>query len=263
MKFAVNYSLPLIRLLRAGSISIDLIKCPDWEGLVREAQAYGEITIHFDLEVGLGNTFQADFSRIKALMESTFTPHVNTHLVTPRQFDLHSRDERRQISTLWRDEIQLMIDHLGADAVAIEHHPYTAANPNIQPAANTEIFSQVLHDTGCMLLLDLAHARITADTLGVDVRDYISAMPIDRLVEMHITGIKTHSGVLTDHFELQGEDWLTFKWALDEIQAGKWRKPEIVAFEYGGIGQTFVWRTDEKVLKTQVPILSEMVKGCL
>jgi len=263
MKFAVNYSMPLVRLLKEGVFSIDLIKCPDWEGLLSEAQAYGEITIHFDLEVGLGNTFHADFSRIKALMNSTFTPHVNTHLVTPRQFDPHSRTERRQINTLWRDEIQHMIDNLGADAVALEHHPYTAANPSIQPATDTGIFSQVIQDTGCMLLLDLAHARITADTLGVDVRDYISALPLDRLVEMHITGIKIHSGVLTDHFELGDGDWSTLKWALDEIRAKKWRTPEIVAFEYGGIGQTFAWRTNNQVLKTQVPILSEMVKSCL
>lgn len=262
IKFAVNYSRPLVRLINEGAITIDLIKCPDWEGMLSEAQCFGDITIHFDLEVGLGNTANADFSRIKALMEKTFTPHVNTHLVTPRQFDPKNKAELRQINTVWRNEIQHMIDHLGANAVALEHHPFTDANYHIQPATDTKIFSQVIEDTGCMLLLDLAHARITANTLGVDVSNYIGALPVDKLVELHITGIKKHSGVLTDHFELGDEDWSVFKRALDEIKAGKWRTPEIVAFEYGGIGQTFVWRTKYEVLKTQVPKLYKMVRSC-
>ena len=259
MKFAVNYSVPLVHLLDEGAIQIDLIKCPDWEGMLDEASAHGDITIHFDLEVGLGNTFHADFSRIQALMESTFTPHVNTHLVTPQQFNPDNTQEMDQINTLWREEIRLMTEKLGPGAVALEHHPYTHANPNIRPAADPQVFSRVIQDTGCMLLLDLAHARITAHTLGVNVRDYIHALPLDRLVEMHITGIKTHSGVLTDHFELGEEDWTTLAWALEQIRAGTWRSPEIVAFEYGGIGSTFVWRTNPDVLKSQVPMLYDML----
>ena len=261
MKFAVNYSAPLVRLLKEETIKIDLIKCPDWEGMLIEAQAHGEITIHFDLEVGLGNTFQADFSRIRALMESTFTPHVNTHLVTPQQFNPKNKNDVDNIYKVWRDEIRLMAEQLGAQNVALEHHPYTIANPNIQPAVNTTVFSQVIEDTGCMFLLDLAHARITADTLGINVKDYISALPVDRLVEMHTTGIKTHSGILTDHFELGDEDWSLLNWALNEVHLGNWHAPEIVAFEYGGIGQTFAWRNKPEVLKNQVPLLYELIKG--
>jgi hypothetical protein len=261
MKFAVNYSKPLIQLHKEGAIKIDLIKCPDWDGMLAEAKPYGDIIIHFDLEVGLGNTFQADFSRIQALMSTTATPHVNTHLLAPRQFNPDSPSELRQINALWREEIQTMIDHLGAEAVALEHHPYTSSVPHMRPPTDARVFSQVIKDNGCMLLLDLAHARITADTLGIDVKNYIKALPLDRLVELHITGIKNYCGELTDHFELADQDWAVFAWALDEIRAGRWRTPEIVAFEYGGIGSTFVWRTDYAVLKKQVPILYEMIKA--
>lgn len=262
MKFAVNYSKPLVQLLKEGFVKIDLIKCPDWDGMLAEAKPDGEITIHFDLAVGVGNTFQADFARIQALMHTTATPHVNTHLLASRQFNPNSPAELRQINALWREEIQTMIDHLGAEAVALEHHPYTRSVPHMRPPTDAHVFSQVIQDTGCMLLLDLAHARITADTLGIDVKDYVRALPLNRLVELHITGIKNYSGELTDHFELTDQDWAIFAWALDEIRAGHWRAPEIVAFEYGGIGSTFVWRTEYDVLKKQVPILYEMVRAC-
>jgi hypothetical protein len=261
MKFAVNYSAPLVRLLTEGVVQTDLIKCPDWDGMVAEAQSLGEITIHFDLEAGLGNTFQADFSRIKSYLNNTFTPHVNTHLVTSQYFNPFSPDDLADVNHLWRREIQLMVDHLGAEWVALEHHPFTEANAHIRPATDTENFSQVIYDTGCMFLLDLAHAKITANTLEVDVKDYIRTLPVDRLVEMHITGVKLYNHVLTDHFELTQDDWVLFEWALGEIKAGRWRTPELVAFEYGGIGQTFVWRTDENVLRTQVPELYKMVKA--
>ncbi len=36
---------------------------------------------------------------------------------------------------------------------------------------------------------------------------------------------------------------------------GNWRSPEIIAFEYGGTGTPFVWRSESKVLLEQVPRL--------
>lgn len=259
MKLAVNFSNPLIRLLKEGEIEIDLIKCPDWEGMLKEAEPYSPITIHYDLTAGLSQTFNVDFERIRRFKEQTQTPHYNTHLVTPRNFDLNKTDALVRINHLWREEISRMVSDFGAEAVVLEHYPYTANNAHIAPAADTVIFSRVILDTGCQLLLDLAHARITADTLGTDVKDYIRALPLDRLREMHITGLQNHGGVLTDHFELNQEDWEIFDWAMGEIRTGHWREPEIIAFEYGGVGETFVWRTDYDVLRNQVPRLFEIV----
>jgi hypothetical protein len=259
MKLAVNYSSPLIRLIKEKRIEVDLIKCPDWEGMLPEAHPYGKITIHFNLDVGLGSTFKVDFDRLKWFKEQTATPHFNTHLVTPRNFDVKSSEEKRKIGLLWRQEINLMIENCGAANVALEHFPYTKATPHIQYAADAEIFSGVIQDTGCMFLLDLAHARITADTLNIDVKDYIESLPLERLVEMHITGVQIHNGVLTDHFGLDQKDWEVLDWALKNIKDGKWRKPKIVAFEYGGVGEVFAWRTNIDILQTQVPLLYRMV----
>lgn len=259
MKFAVNYSNSLIHLIANQVVKVDLIKCPDWEGMLEEAKPYGKVTIHYDHDVGLGNTFDLDLSRVESLMNQTATPHINTHLVTPRNFNPKSNEELQKINVLWREEISVLIDRFGSEIVALEHYPYTSANSHIRPAANSEIFSNVIKDTGCMLLLDLAHARITADTLGVNVKEYIRSLPVERLVELHITGIRSYGGVLTDHFEVDAEGWQNLAWALEQINKGYWRKPCIVAFEYGGVGDVFVWRTSLNVLKSQIPKLYEMV----
>ncbi len=260
MKFAVNYSTQLVKLLENGSVKFDLFKCPDWEGMLAEARLYKDITIHFDLKAGLEKTFNVDFARIRKLKEQTCTPHVNTHLVTPVTLDPGSPGEVRKQNQLWRNEIRMMTDEFGSELVALEHFPYTLATPHLLPAVDSKIVTQVILDSDCRFLLDLAHARITADTLSMDVKDYIRSMPLDRLVELHITGIKLHEGVLTDHFPLQEDDWELMKWALEQIQKGYWRRPAIIAFEYGGVGSTFDWRTDSSILESQIPRLYELIR---
>jgi uncharacterized protein (UPF0276 family) len=260
MRFAVNYSQALLQLIDEGLVCVDLIKCPDWEGMLTEAKPYGPITIHFDHKVGLGNSFKLDFNRIQKLQEKTFTPHINTHLVTPKTLDPNNKDEITKINHLWREEISFMKAHLRDTHIALEHYPYTENKPHLRPAVDVKSFSDVIKDTGCMFLLDLAHARITAHTLKMDVKDYITALPLERLVEIHTTGTQMLSGVLTDHFKLQEEDFQLLEWSLDNIQKGYWRKPEIIAFEYGGVGGTFAWRTEPRVIETQVPILYEKIK---
>ena len=41
MKLAVNFSNPLVHQIKAKEIKVDLIKCPDWEGMLAEARPYG------------------------------------------------------------------------------------------------------------------------------------------------------------------------------------------------------------------------------
>ena len=259
MKLAVNYSSALIQLIESGALTVDLIKCPDWEGMLEEAQPFGEITIHFDLKAGLSQTFNTDLTRFEQLLNQTSTPHVNTHLVGPQHLDDTDSEQLSWLIALWREEISLLTHHFGADTVVLEHFPYTFNTPHLRLPSNPQVFSGIIQDTNCMLLLDLAHAKITADTLSMNVKDYIQSLPLDRLAEMHVTGVKRYAGVLTDHFGLSAEDWDLFNWAIQNIHHGKWRQPEIVAFEYGGAGNVFVWRTDKRILQEQVPRLYKTV----
>jgi uncharacterized protein (UPF0276 family) len=259
MKFAVNYSNPLIRLIKEKAIEIDLIKCPDWEGMLKEARPYGPITIHYDIHIGTGEIQILDLDRVRCFMKQTATPHVNAHLVTPRNFNPNDSAEFNKINLLWREELAFLVESFGAENVTLEHYPYTTATPYLRTATDPSIFSQVVQDTGCQFLLDLAHAQITADTLGVDAKDDITSLPLERLTEVHITGIKMHGGILTDHFEMDDGSWDILAWALDNIKTGDWPKPRVVAFEYGGVGDTFVWRTDYNHLKDQIPQLMDMV----
>jgi hypothetical protein len=58
---------------------------------------------------------------------------------------------------------------------------------------------------------------------------------------------------------MSDEDWELLEWALNEINSGQWKKPKVVAFEYGGIGPNFAWRNEYDVLRKQLPRLYKMV----
>jgi uncharacterized protein (UPF0276 family) len=125
-------------------------------------------------------------------------------------------------------------------------------------AADPELINEMIEECDLGLLLDLSHAQISAQAFGINFEDYISKLPLHRLSELHITGIKEYAGFPTDHFELQQQDWPVVEWAAEQIKSGAWREPEIVAFEYGGIGDVFCWRSEATVLKEQVPLLYQI-----
>lgn len=82
---------------------------------------------------------------------------------------------------------------------------------------------ELIEATGTYLLLDLAHAQVSADRLGMDVTTYLAGLPLDRVRQLHVSGPRLQDGVLVDaHEPLRDEDvrllqemlWATAPWAL-------------------------------------------------
>lgn len=47
-----------------------------------------------------------------------------------------------------------------------------------------------LADSGCGLLLDVSHAWLSAHYAGQSPRDFVAALPLDRVVELHVAGVE-------------------------------------------------------------------------
>lgn len=79
----------------------------------------------------------------------------------------------------------------------------------------------------CGLLLDLAHLRVSADWLGYQPRDYLQRLPLERVVEVHLSGPRRLDGRLDDsHRELTGDDEELLMWLLSHCA------PRAVVLEY-------------------------------
>lgn len=261
MRFAVNYSTKLAELVKASKLDLDLFKCPEWVGLLKAAMAIKPVYLHLDISVGRGQLTKLDFDRLRQLLAETDTPHVNCHLAGTPDLKVGNKTDRNKLLKKWIKEIEVLKQEFAGYPVISENLPFEPLIPEYHLSSDPKLISEAIIETDTGLLLDISHARITADTLGIDYQEYIEKLPLDRLQELHITGVRRYHGFLEDHFEMQPEDWLSTEWAAEQIRLGAWREPDLVAFEYGGVGEWFSWRTETWALEEQVPRLFKLFGG--
>ena len=263
-KLAVNYSPQVAALRLSGNLPLDLYKCPDWPNLIAEAVGSGEnpVYVHFPLVAGDGSLENVDWPRVERLLGETHTPFVNLHLAPHAktfQGDPESAATRGRILAALCKEIEGVGARFGSERVILENVPYYSDEGRLRLGVLPETITGLVRDTGCGFLFDLSHARISAHYLNVDEKDYIAALPLDKLRELHITGVQMHEGRLRDHLPLTENDWEATAWALAQIRTGAWARPGMVALEYGGVGPAFEWRSDSGVLSEQVPRLYNLI----
>lgn len=297
MELAVNYSTAVADLVDRGLATVDRYKCPAWPDLIDEltddlSAVPHPLYVHFPLRVGMGTgvpinteTGKApDWEEFEALRAKTGTPWVSAHMGPqpedhPDLIDRPWSDQVRVISEALIRDIEPLVERFGSDHVVGENIFEYYGTP-VRASVMPDVICAVIETTGCGLLLDLSHARLAARDLGVDPRDYVNALPVSHLREMHITGIQTFGdiwitrlrdagigpdyiarikGQWIDHLPMTDDDWTFLDWALGRIQNGAWREPEIVAFEYRGVGPEFGALTVPETLAEQVPRLYEMV----
>ncbi|MBN1966743.1 MAG: DUF692 family protein [Anaerolineae bacterium] len=266
MQFAINYSPQAVDLLHAGQIDMDRFKCPPWPDLIAEARRHRPVYIHYDLYAGNPAPQDVDWDQIEALLHDTDTPYVNLHLAALlRHFpdvppDSADADLRERIVAWAIRDIEIAMRRFGRERVLLENAPFSPATELLRLSVEPDVFRRVAEATDCAFLLDISHARIAAASLGIEGHAYIESLPVNRLREVHVTGIHHQDGVPCDHLGLTEGDWAWFGWVLERVKAGAWGEaaPWIVAFEYGGIGPLFEWRSESGVIAAQVPRLYRM-----
>jgi uncharacterized protein (UPF0276 family) len=274
VKFAINYSPQAEQLLRDRKIEIDRFKCADWPDMIAAARASRPVYVHFPLDAGSISGRDSDLETVAAMCDDTDTPYVNMHLVAyARDFPgtpPETMDESVTEIVLRRmiDDVKRVAAQFGVERVIVENIPYFGAAARereryMRASVDADVILRVVDETGCGFLLDVSHARIAAHHLGVEPRAYIESLPVARLRELHVTGIETKDGRMTDHMGLADEDWRWAQWALDNIRQRAWATPWIVALEYGGIGEAFRWRSEASVIASNVPRLYEMAHASL
>ena len=269
MKFAVNYTPQAAELLKTGAISFDLFKCPDWPDVVDIALQHHPVYVHFPLMTRPVSLQTVDWAQVERLLKQTGTHFVNMH-VAPHAGDFpgmsqdtHDPHWRAKIMELVIRSIQTVVQRFGKEKIILENVPwdpdpkYAIPRPVIEPP----FIQEVIAETGCGLLLDLAHARIAALHLGIDPIAYADSLPCPQLRELHITGTQysDERQCWIDHFAMTDDDWLLAAYAMDHIRAGRWPQPEIIALEYGGVGPLFDWRSDSEVLRRDVSRLHHLI----
>jgi uncharacterized protein (UPF0276 family) len=109
-----------------------------------------------------------------------------------------------------------------------------------------EFIAAVLEDSDVDLLLDLAHARVSASRLGLSIATYLKWLPLERVRQIHVSGPRPRDGVLVDaHEPLQEEDYSLLQNLLELT------RPRALTLEYD---------RNEDALKKQVSQLRDILK---
>jgi hypothetical protein len=260
MKLAVNYSTQAADLFRSGQIQFDLFKTPNWQSMIADASTLLPVNVHFDLSVGDGRLASVDWEEVETFLSESNTSRLNLHVLTPPELDPCNPFQVEAALDRIVEEVREVTKRFGHDNVITENIPLPEKGKKyLRPVVVPAFFQRLSAETGCGMLLDLAHASITAQSLRTDPYAFFSEFPVRRIKEIHITGLGMHDGEIHDHMEMTDRDWQQFEWVLGRIRLGEWRTPEIIAFEYGGTGAPFIWRSESRVLLEQVPRLNHLI----
>lgn len=110
--------------------------------------------------------------------------------------------------------------------ILIENLDYNPTNA-YEYVCEPVFIRQVLEETATWLLLDLAHARVTAHAFGIAVEDYIDQLPLTKVRQIHLNRPGWRDNRLVDsHLALEEEDYQLFENILSQCQ------PWAVTLEY-------------------------------
>jgi uncharacterized protein (UPF0276 family) len=255
MYLSVNYSPAAVKLVQSGRINIDYFKTPDREWMVTEAQELRPVTVHFTLEAGNASLGHVNWEAVEHLGQITATPYINLHLDAHREHfpditvDTTDPSDEKRIFSVMLSDVMSVVEHFGPSRVIVENAPFRGAAKNrLRPCVEPDLITRIVEETGCGFLLDIPHVFITAHYLGMDHVEYFSRLPVHQLKEMHFAGIHLLNGQLIDHLSILEDDWQRLDWVLARVRSGEWSQPWMLAFEYGGIGSEFEWRSDPEVI---------------
>jgi uncharacterized protein (UPF0276 family) len=113
---------------------------------------------------------------------------------------------------------------------------------------DSDFLARLVQVNGLHLLWDTAHSRITALNRKIDHAGYMAKLPMERCLQVHLSGYRTERGVARDAHEIVKEE----DWAFFGEQLGNLPHLRFVTIEY---------YEDGTLLKEQLKRLRSVVEG--
>ncbi len=239
ISIAVNY-FPELKLLPTGRyVGFHCVKTGDWvvESIDQARCEFKSKTILFHQNCIVAETEQGcrELARqLQGWQQYTGSPWVSSHLdyytIPERQAHLQYDAPLPRISE--REGLERLclaaaaVQSLVSVPLILENMPNRVVE-GVLLGPTPDLIGQMLASSDCGLLLDLAHARISAQVLRMDVHRYIESLPLHRVVELHVSGPRREQGYLRDRHDALGrEDYRLLEWVLPRC------RPQALTLEY-------------------------------
>jgi uncharacterized protein (UPF0276 family) len=120
--------------------------------------------------------------------------------------------------------------------------------------SQTSFIRKLCSECDVGLLLDLAHLSITAHNLGVEAGSLLDELPLDRVVEVHLSGAREEGGVMwDDHAERASEQ--TFE-LLDRVARAEGVRAVTLEYNWSSRFPTKVVVADARRLRRQLDLVA-------
>jgi len=237
MRVGVPIAPATLALARAGKLDVDYIVYYGQAGMKRlhDFAQYKPIYIH-DLPepfwLNYENPFLDEVMSVgRELLDTAKSPWFSTGVGASAEPQAHrdgpyreGDDEDLQSRETVTENI---IKHgrqlkawLGATPLLLENFNYHPTNA-YEYICEPELFTHLLDEIDCGMLLDLAHARISAHNMHwPSAESYLEALPLHKVREIHVTRPGWQGDQRVDlHQPLQADDFPLLGWVLDHTPA--------------------------------------------
>ncbi|MGK7871858.1 MAG: DUF692 domain-containing protein [Xenococcaceae cyanobacterium] len=155
-----------------------------------------------NLSVGSAEGLDTDYlSKLAALVKKLNPPWWSEHLCFTKAggidighlSPLPYTQEAVEVVCRNIDQVRRYVDV----PLILENITYMVTIPGGE-MTETQFIAEVAERSDCGLLLDVTNLHTNAVNHGYDVQDFLSQLPLDRVVQLHFVGGYWHDGVLID-----------------------------------------------------------------
>lgn len=257
IQISMNLSHALVDLVQKGVVPLDAIEVVDKVPVERIRQAQAQLPgFPFHLHAGrAGLEWFLQKKLARHLEVCPQTPVISVHLV-PLPFAITWLAMKAKVylpqpptQMLVRNYIKKVKRLKASQSLPVILENIAVLHPKkYLMETNPMVINRILEETGCDLLLDLSHARIAAQVLGMAVEDYVNLLPLEKVVQVHVSGVRERDGRLYDaHQSLQEEDYALLEWALTKV------RPAWLTLEY--------FREDRDEIRQQLTRLKAIISA--
>jgi uncharacterized protein (UPF0276 family) len=172
-----------------------------------------------------------DFTTTNRVLDKSSSPHYGLHLGI-RKADMGMQMTNDDVYDRMCRNIQVFKKNLSVPLL-LENSPDTPHDRrafDLYPYNEHEQINRIIVDNNVYMLLDITHAKITAQFRKMDIFQYLGGFPLNRVKEIHTNG----SGYDIDgfpkdtHQDMKEEDFELLDWVLNRTN------PDIITLEYNG-----------------------------
>ncbi|BCD96604.1 DUF692 domain-containing protein [Marinagarivorans cellulosilyticus] len=220
-----------------GDIDFFELSPENWLGLGgRYARDLRHFTEHFNfvchgLSLSIGATAELDtqlLRNIKAFMKhhniTLYTEHLSWCADDGHLYDLLPIPCTEEAVHWVSQRIQQAQDILEMP-IGIENASYYFSPPGAQ-MREEEFISAVVAESNCMLHLDVNNVYVNSQNFGYNAKDYISALPLERVCYLHVAGhyVEPDGFIVDTH----GADVIDPVWELLEYTYSQLNNPAFI-----------------------------------